>query len=161
MLIHKSNLDCVPQIEKHCTRMRWVVNFTPWPLYPPGREQWCPWNRRLGRPQLQARHLEEWKQSLALPRIQNPVSRSAILIMTSDKLSLTKVYNIRYECVVLCFFFTSCRKYNAHPPHNRFLERLLTYTFCFKLSPTVAWFRCPVATVKTTLTATGTYDHIW
>ena len=31
----------------------------------------------------------------------------------------------------------------------------------FQLTPEGAWFRCPVATAKATLTATGSYDHIW
>jgi len=62
---------------------------------------------------------------------------------------------------VLWLLVTSHRKYHAHPPHIRFLERLLKYPFCFKLSPRIAWFKCPVASGKATLTATGNYDRIW
>jgi hypothetical protein len=33
------------------SRWSWVVNFTPWPLYPQGKSPWCPMDRRLGGPQ--------------------------------------------------------------------------------------------------------------
>jgi hypothetical protein len=32
-------------------RWRWVVSFTPWPLYPQGKSPWYPLDRRLGGPQ--------------------------------------------------------------------------------------------------------------
>ena len=63
--------------------------------------------------------------------------------------------------VMLCFFVTSYWKYHRHPHHIHSLERLLTYPFCFNSPLRVAWFRCPVATAKAMLTATGSYDHIW
>jgi hypothetical protein len=33
------------------TRWRWVVSYTPWPLYPQGKSPWYPFDRRLGGPQ--------------------------------------------------------------------------------------------------------------
>jgi len=33
------------------TKWRWLVSFTPWPLYSQGESRWYPHDRRLGRPQ--------------------------------------------------------------------------------------------------------------
>jgi hypothetical protein len=40
-----------PRIVDLGTRWRWVVSFTPRPLYPQGRSPWYPLDRRLGGPQ--------------------------------------------------------------------------------------------------------------
>ena len=62
------------------------------------------------------------------------LSSPVIFIASSDNLILTKVRDARCECVVLCFFVTSYRKCHIYPPHIRFLGKLLTYPFCFKLA---------------------------
>jgi hypothetical protein len=36
-----------PRIRDLGTRWRWVVSFTPWPLYFRGKGHWYPWNRRV------------------------------------------------------------------------------------------------------------------
>jgi len=38
------------------TRWRWVVSFTPQPLYPQGNSPWYPLGRRLGGPQSRSEH---------------------------------------------------------------------------------------------------------
>ena len=45
---------------------------------------------------------------------------------------------------MLCFFVTSYRKCHTHRLHIRFLGRLLTYPFCFKLTPKgcMIWTTC-------------------
>jgi hypothetical protein len=40
-----------PRILDLGTRWKWVVSFTPRPLYPQGRSPWYPFHRRLGGPQ--------------------------------------------------------------------------------------------------------------
>jgi hypothetical protein len=40
-----------PRIPDLGTRWRWVVSFTPQPLYPQGKNPWYPLDRRLGGPQ--------------------------------------------------------------------------------------------------------------
>jgi len=61
--------------------------------------------------------------------------------------------------MLLCYKLPEISRTPTPDPLLR--ETLLTYSFCFKLSSRVAWFRCPVATGKATLIASGTYDHIW
>jgi hypothetical protein len=39
-----------PHILDLRTRWRWVVSFTPWPLYPQGKISWYPFYRRLDEP---------------------------------------------------------------------------------------------------------------
>jgi hypothetical protein len=48
------------------TRWRWVVSFTPWPLYPQGKSSWYPLDRRLGGPQCCSGHGGEEKNSQVL-----------------------------------------------------------------------------------------------
>jgi hypothetical protein len=43
------------------TSWRWVVNFTPWLLYPQGKSPWYPLDRRLGGPQSQSGRFGEEK----------------------------------------------------------------------------------------------------
>jgi hypothetical protein len=43
-----------PYIFSLSTRWKWVVSFTPRPLYPQGKSPWYPLDRRLGGPQIQS-----------------------------------------------------------------------------------------------------------
>jgi hypothetical protein len=43
------------------TSWRWVVSFTPWPLYPQGKRPRYPLDRRLGEPQNSLEDVEKWK----------------------------------------------------------------------------------------------------
>jgi hypothetical protein len=51
------------------TRWRWVVSFTPLPLYPRGKSPRYPLDRRLGEPQSRSGPCEQEK-NLALPGIE-------------------------------------------------------------------------------------------
>jgi hypothetical protein len=55
------------------TRWRWVVSFTPRPLYPQGKSPWYPLNRRLGGPQSRSRRGGEEKNSQPLPGLEHPI----------------------------------------------------------------------------------------
>jgi hypothetical protein len=52
------------------TRWRWVVSFTPRPLYPQGKSPWYPLDRRLGGPQSRSGHGGEEKNSQPPPGIE-------------------------------------------------------------------------------------------
>jgi hypothetical protein len=51
------------------TRWRWVVSFTPRPLYPQGKSPWYPLYRRLGGPQSRSGHDGKEKNSQPPPGI--------------------------------------------------------------------------------------------
>jgi hypothetical protein len=53
-----------PRILDIGTRWRWVVSFTPWPLYPQGKSLLYPLDRRLGEPQSRSGRGGEEKNSL-------------------------------------------------------------------------------------------------
>jgi hypothetical protein len=52
------------------TRWKWVVSFTPRPLYPKGKNPWYPWDRTLGGPQSRSGRAGEEKNSQPLPGIE-------------------------------------------------------------------------------------------
>jgi hypothetical protein len=52
-----------PRILDLCTRWRWVVSFTPRPLYPQGKSPWYPLDKRLGGAQNRSGHGGEEKNS--------------------------------------------------------------------------------------------------
>jgi hypothetical protein len=60
----------VPLILRLGTRWRWIVSFTPRPLYPQGRSSWCPFDRRLGGPQRRSGRGSEKKNSQPLPGLK-------------------------------------------------------------------------------------------
>jgi hypothetical protein len=55
------------------SRWRWVVSFTPRPLYPQGKRPWYPLDMRLGGPQSLSGHGGKEKNSQTLPRLEPPV----------------------------------------------------------------------------------------
>jgi hypothetical protein len=65
--------DIDPRILDLGTRWRWVVNFTPRPLYPWGRSPWYPLDRRLGGPQSLSERGGEEKNSQSLPGLEHPI----------------------------------------------------------------------------------------
>jgi hypothetical protein len=62
--------DIAPLILVLGTRCRWVVSFTPWPLYPQGKSPWYPLDRRLGGPQSRSGRGGEEKNSQPAPGIE-------------------------------------------------------------------------------------------
>jgi hypothetical protein len=63
----------VPHILELGTRWRWVVSFTPRPLYPQGKSLWYPLNRSLGGPQSRSGRGGEEKNSQTLPGLEPPI----------------------------------------------------------------------------------------
>jgi hypothetical protein len=51
-----------PRIPNFATSWRWVVSFTPWPLYPQWKNACYPLDRRLGGPQGRSGHGDEGKK---------------------------------------------------------------------------------------------------
>jgi hypothetical protein len=62
-----------PRILNLGTRWRWVVRFTPRPLYPQGKSPWYPLHRRLGGKQSRSGRGGEEKNSHPLPRLDPPI----------------------------------------------------------------------------------------
>jgi len=65
----KTYCECggiTPRILNLGTRWRWVVSFTPQPLYPWGKSPWYPLDRRLGGPYSQSGRGGEEKKKYAL-----------------------------------------------------------------------------------------------
>jgi hypothetical protein len=54
------------------TRWRWVVSFTPQPLYPQGNISWYPLDMKLGGPQIRSGQGGEEKNSQPLSRLEPP-----------------------------------------------------------------------------------------
>jgi hypothetical protein len=59
-----------PRILDLSTRWRWVVSFTPRPLYPQGKSPWYPLDRRLGGLQSRSGRSGEEKNSQPMPGIE-------------------------------------------------------------------------------------------
>jgi hypothetical protein len=60
MKAYRGSRGTAPLILNLGTRWRWVVNFTPRPLYP-RKEHWYPLHKRLSRPQSRSEHSDEEK----------------------------------------------------------------------------------------------------
>jgi hypothetical protein len=88
------------------TRWRWVVSFTPRPLYPPGKSSWYPLDRRLGGPQSRSGHGGKDKNSQPLREsnrwtpIAQPVARRY-----TDR-AITALINICYSHLFSIIFIT-------------------------------------------------------
>jgi hypothetical protein len=65
--------DIAPRILNLGTRWRWMVSFTPRPLYPQGNSPWYPLDRRQGGPQSRPGHGGEEKNSQPPPGIEPPI----------------------------------------------------------------------------------------
>jgi hypothetical protein len=62
-----------PRILDLGTRWRWVVSFTPRPLYPQGMRPCYPLDRRLSGPQSRSGRGGEEKNSYPLPALELPI----------------------------------------------------------------------------------------
>jgi hypothetical protein len=65
--------DISPRILDLGTRWRWVVSFTPRPLYSQGKSPWYTLDRRLGGPQSRSGHGGVKKHSQSLPGLKSPI----------------------------------------------------------------------------------------
>jgi hypothetical protein len=90
-----------PRILDLGTRCRWMVSFTPRPLYPQGRIPWYPLDRRLGGTQSRSGH-GEGKNSQPLPGLEPPIIRPVVQRYTTELWwfpSYTK-YNQNLMCIL-------------------------------------------------------------
>jgi hypothetical protein len=62
-----------PRILNLGTRWKWVVSFTPWPLYLQWKRPWYPLDRRLGGSQIRSGRGGEEKNSQPLPVLEPPI----------------------------------------------------------------------------------------
>jgi hypothetical protein len=63
MKAYSASGGIAPRILNLGTRWRWVVSFTPQPLYPQGKSPWYPLDKRLGGPQSRSGRGGEGKNS--------------------------------------------------------------------------------------------------
>jgi len=70
MKAYWSSGGTAPGIFVFGTRWRWVVSFTPRPLYHRGKSPWYPLHRRLGGPQSRSGRGGEEKNSQPLPGLK-------------------------------------------------------------------------------------------
>jgi hypothetical protein len=73
MKLHWGIGGIAPRIPDLCTRWRWVVSFTPRPLYSQGNSPWYPLDRRLGEPQSRSGHNGKEKNSQPLQGIETRI----------------------------------------------------------------------------------------
>jgi hypothetical protein len=78
-----------PRILDLGARWRWVVNFSPRPLYPQVKSPWYPLDRRLGEPQSLSGRGGEEKNSQPLPGL--PIIQPAAQRYTTELSRLLEV----------------------------------------------------------------------
>jgi hypothetical protein len=83
MKAYWGNRGIVPRILDLGTRWRWVVSFTPRPLYSQGKSLWHSLDRRLGGPQIRSGQGGEEKSSQSLPGIESLIIQSVAQRYTS------------------------------------------------------------------------------
>jgi hypothetical protein len=93
-----------PHILDLGTRWRWVVNFTPRPLYPQGKSLWYTLNRRLGGPKRGSGRGGEEKNSQPLPGLEPPMIKLVAYRYTTELSWLLDLHNIKGKVKLsLCF----------------------------------------------------------
>jgi hypothetical protein len=95
MKAYWGSVDIAPRILDLGTRWRWVVSFTPRPLYPQGKSPRYPLDRRLGGPQSRSGRSGEEKNSKPLPGLEPPVIQPVVQLYTAElsQLPSTVVFN--------------------------------------------------------------------
>jgi hypothetical protein len=93
-----------PRILGLSTSWRWVVSFTPWPVYSQGRKPWYPLDRRLGGPQNRSGRGNQEKNSRHLPGLE-PLIMQPVAQHYTTELSrfLVLYYIILYYNTVLYY----------------------------------------------------------
>jgi len=83
------------------TRWRWVVSFTPRPLYPRGKSPWYPLDRRICGPQSRSGRDGEEKNSQPLPGLKSPiiqpVAQRYITELTRHRINTQQYISCEYE----------------------------------------------------------------
>jgi hypothetical protein len=83
----QSNSDIVYKLAKKLVwkyRWRWVVSFTPRPLYSQGKSPWYPLDRRLCGPQSRSGRGGEEENSQPLPGLEPPIIQPVALPYTTE-----------------------------------------------------------------------------
>jgi hypothetical protein len=91
-----------PRILDLGTRWRWVVSFTPRPLYHQGKNPWYLLDRRLGGPQSRSGRGGEEKISQPLPGLEPPIIQPLAQRYTTELSRLTT--NYYNSCDILASF---------------------------------------------------------
>jgi hypothetical protein len=73
-----------PRILDLGTKWRWVVSFTPRPLYPHGKSPWYPLDRRLGGLRNRSGHSSEETNSQPLPELETPTNQPVAQRYTTE-----------------------------------------------------------------------------
>jgi hypothetical protein len=80
-----------PRIIDIGSRWRWVVSFTPRPLYPQGKSPLYPLDRRLGGPQSRSGRGGEEKNSQHIPGLEPPIIQPVAQRYTTELSRLPKL----------------------------------------------------------------------
>jgi hypothetical protein len=84
MKAYRESGGIAPRILDLGTRWRWVVSFTPQPLYPQGRSPWYPLDTRLGGPQSRSGRGGEEKNSQPVPGLETPIIQAVAQRYTTE-----------------------------------------------------------------------------
>jgi hypothetical protein len=92
MKVYWRNRGTAQRILDLYTRRRWVVSFTPRPLYHQGKRPWYPLDRRLGGPQSRSGRGGEEKNSQPLPGLEPSIIQSVAQCYTIELSRLLNEY---------------------------------------------------------------------
>jgi hypothetical protein len=99
------------------TRWRWVVSFTPRPLYPKGKSPWYPLDRRKGGPQSESGRGGEEKNSQPLSGLEPPIIQPVAQRYTTElSRLLLRPIKCPHPCdssILFFFLFFSLRLFQA------------------------------------------------
>jgi hypothetical protein len=104
------------------TSWRWVVNFTPRPLYPQGKGPRYPLDRRLGGPQSRSGRFGEVK-ILTPTGIRTPTPRSSYTLVLTSLMTC----NMNKDCLMLLPLFVIRTMVNYPLRHGSLLGRRYVY----------------------------------
>jgi hypothetical protein len=95
MKVYWGSGGITPRILDLGTRWRWMVSFTPRPLYPPGNSPWYPFDIRLGGPQSPSGYGGEEKNSQPLPGLEPPINQPVAQRYTTELFQLLHFSNLK------------------------------------------------------------------
>jgi hypothetical protein len=99
MEVYWGNGGIAPRILDLGIRWRWVVNFTPRPLYPQRKSPWYPLDRGLGGHQSRSGRGGEEKNSQPQPALEHPIIQPVAQCYTTE---LSRLLLIAHEGVYFC-----------------------------------------------------------
>jgi hypothetical protein len=117
------NVSIAPHIFDLCTRCRWVVSFTPRPLYPQGKSPCYPLDRRLSGSQSRSGCGGEKKNSQPLPGLKSPIIQPISQRYTTELSRLLLVlYVLAFinEKLLLVYLHGTCKLYCYKATNGRY-----------------------------------------